>query len=146
MSRLYSDLKFLDYPKQIEAWRNHSVTAPVHVRIKPMNHCNHSCWYCAYRYDDVSLGEDIDLEDQIPKEKMDEIIEDIIDMGVKAVTFSGGGEPTIYKPLPECVEKLTAGGVHVATPDQRFEPSGTGCRGFCRPRHLGARVHGRMEQ
>ena len=115
MSRLYSDLKFLDYPKQIEAWRNHSVTAPVHVRIKPMNHCNHSCWYCAYRYDDVSLGEDIDLEDQIPKEKMDEIIEDIIDMEVKAVTFSGGGEPTIYKPLPECVEKLTAGGVRVAT-------------------------------
>ncbi len=115
MSHLYSDLKFMNFPKQIEAWQTHTVTAPVHVRIKPMNHCNHACWYCAYRDENLALGEDIDLTDQIPKEKMDEIIDDVIDMGVKAVTFSGGGEPTIYKPLPECVEKLAGAGVRVAT-------------------------------
>lgn len=115
MSRLYSDLKFLRYPKQIQAWRNNTVTAPVHVRIKPMNHCNHNCWYCAYRYDALQLGEDIDLKDQIPAGKMDEIIDDIIDMGVQAVTFSGGGEPMIYKPLPGVVEKLAKAGVKVAT-------------------------------
>jgi len=115
MSRIYSDLKFLRYPEQIQAWREHTVTAPVHVRIKPMNHCNHNCWYCAYRYDALQLGEDIDLKDQIPAEKMDEIIDDLIDMGVQAVTFSGGGEPMIYKPLPECVEKLATAGIKVAT-------------------------------
>ena len=115
MSRLYSDFKFSRHPEQIEAWRNHTVVAPVHVRIKPMNHCNHNCWYCAYRYDALQLGEDIDLKDQIPAGKMDEIVDDVIDMGVKAVTFSGGGEPTLYKPLPDCVEKLAGAGVRVAT-------------------------------
>ena len=115
MSSLYSDLKFMRYPDQLAAWRSGTVSPPVHVRIKPMNHCNHDCWYCAYRYDALALGEDIDLKDQIPKEKMEEIIEDVIEMGVKAVTFSGGGEPTLYKTLPDNVERLARGGVKVAT-------------------------------
>ena len=55
MSRLYSDNKFSRYPEQIEAWRNHTVVAPVHVCIKPMNHGNHNCWYCAYRYDALKI-------------------------------------------------------------------------------------------
>ena len=33
--------------------------------------------------------------DFIPKAKMMEIIDDLVDMGVKAVTFSGGGDPFI---------------------------------------------------
>lgn len=89
--------------------------APVHVRIKPINRCNHNCWYCAYRFDDLKLGEDMVESDVLSKDKIFEIVDDLIDMGVKAVTFSGGGEPLIYKPLPEVVEKLAAGGIKVAT-------------------------------
>ena len=36
-------------------------------------------------------------------------------MGVSAVTFSGGGEPLLYKKLPIIIEKLHKGGVKVAT-------------------------------
>ena len=46
---------------------------------------------------------------------MFEIVDDLIAMGVKAVSFSGGGEPLLYKPLPEVVRRLSAGGVRVAT-------------------------------
>ncbi len=87
----------------------------MHIRIKPFNHCNHDCWYCAYRVSNLQLGADIDYKDAIPKEKMLEITEDVIEMGVKAVTFSGGGEPLLYKPLPEIVRQLAEGGVRVAT-------------------------------
>ncbi|MBT4219086.1 MAG: radical SAM protein, partial [Rhodospirillaceae bacterium] len=103
------------YPKHLAAVRSGEMVAPVHVRIKPMNWCNHNCWYCAYRSDNVQLGEGIDLRDRIPDDRMFEIIDDIVDMGVEAVTFSGGGEPLLYKALPECIEKLAAGGVSVAT-------------------------------
>lgn len=115
MSRLYSNLKFLRYADHVEAFRQQQVAAPVHMRIKPMNHCNHDCWYCAYRVGNLQLGEDIDLEDSIPEVKMFEIVEDVIVMGVKAVTFSGGGEPLLYKPLPEVVKRLAQGGVRVAS-------------------------------
>ena len=115
MNLLYSNLKFLRYREHLAALSEGRVVAPIHVRIKPMNYCNHNCWYCAYRYDNLQLGEDMDLADQIAPEKMFEIADDLIDMDVKAVTFSGGGEPLLYKPLPELVEKLAGAGIRVAT-------------------------------
>jgi len=112
---LYNNLKFLNFPEQLEAFRHGRVVAPVHIRIKPFNHCNHDCWYCAYRVSNLQLGADIDFKDAIPKDKMMEIAGDAIEMGVKAITFSGGGEPLLYKPLPEVVKFLAEGGVRVAT-------------------------------
>ncbi|ARJ66512.1 radical SAM protein [Magnetospirillum sp. ME-1] len=115
MSRLYSSLKFLRFTDHLKAVQDGRVIAPVHIRIKPTNRCNHNCWYCAYRTDDLKLGEDMDESHAIPEAKMFEITEDIIEMGVKAVTFSGGGEPLLYKPLPDVIDRLAAGGVKVAT-------------------------------
>jgi len=115
MSRIYSSLKFLSFSEQIDALMEQRMAPPVHIRIKPTNHCNHHCWYCAYRYDDLLLGSDMDERDRLPEAKMHELADDIVDMGVRAVTFSGGGEPLLYKPLPEIVEKLAKGGVRVAT-------------------------------
>ena len=82
------------------------VRAPVHIRIKPTNVCNHDCYFCAYRSQDMSLGEDMDKRDRIPREKMLEIADDLVAMGVEAVTFSGGGEPLIYPHLVETIERL----------------------------------------
>jgi MoaA/NifB/PqqE/SkfB family radical SAM enzyme len=115
MAILYSPLKFMHYPDRLEALRKNRLSAPVHVRIKPINRCNHKCWYCAYRSDDLKLGEDMDEQDTIPPEKMAEIVEDLIAMKVEAVTFSGGGEPLLYKSLPATIERLAEGGVRVAT-------------------------------
>ncbi|CAA7613582.1 Fe-S oxidoreductase [Candidatus Terasakiella magnetica] len=115
MSQIYSNLKFLGFGDQLDALRERRVVAPVHIRIKPINHCNHNCWYCAYRADQLQLGEQMDLKDRIPEAKMMEIADDVVAMGVKAVTFSGGGEPLLYKTLPEVVERLAQGGVRVAT-------------------------------
>jgi MoaA/NifB/PqqE/SkfB family radical SAM enzyme len=115
MGKIYSNLKFINFPDRIEALRHNQLAAPVHIRIKPMNHCNHNCWYCAYRFDNLQLGSDIDLKDQLPEDKMFEIVDDVIDMGVQAITFSGGGEPLLYKPLPEVMKRLHEGGIKVAS-------------------------------
>jgi MoaA/NifB/PqqE/SkfB family radical SAM enzyme len=115
MARVYSNMKFLAFTDRLEALREHRLAAPVHVRIKPINHCNHKCWYCAYRTDDLQLGEDMRLEDRIPDAKLLEIADDLVAMGVRAVTFSGGGEPLLYKTLPAVIERLAAGGIRVAT-------------------------------
>lgn len=115
MTRLYSNLKFLRFRDRLDALAKGEVAAPVHVRIKPINRCNHNCWYCAYRTDNLKLGEDMDLDDRIPIAKMLEIADDLVDMDVRAVTFSGGGEPLLYKELPAVVQRLAEGGIRVAT-------------------------------
>jgi MoaA/NifB/PqqE/SkfB family radical SAM enzyme len=114
MGTVYSALKIFGYPEHVAALPD-SLRAPVHVRIKPVNACNERCWYCAYRLDDLALGGEMDIKDKIPAHKMFEIVDDLIAMDVKAVTFSGGGEPLIYPQIAETVRRLAAGGIKIGT-------------------------------
>jgi MoaA/NifB/PqqE/SkfB family radical SAM enzyme len=115
MVSVYADAKLVLLPDRIEALRAGDTTAPIHIRVKPTNVCNHSCSYCAYRADDLSLGSDMNVRDRIPREKMLELIEDFISMGVRAVTFSGGGEPMLYPHIVETVERLAEGGIKIGS-------------------------------
>lgn len=114
MSSYYSALKFLRFGEHIHAIEKGEAVAPLHIRVKPINHCNHKCWYCAYRTDDLLLGNEMSEKDTIPEEKMLTLAHEFVDMGVKAVTFSGGGEPLLYKPLPEIIKVLADGDIRVA--------------------------------
>jgi MoaA/NifB/PqqE/SkfB family radical SAM enzyme len=113
VGEVYSALKAFQFPAQLDALRAGVAAAPVHVRIKPTNVCNHACYFCAYRSDAVTLGQDIQLRDRIGFEKMMEIAEDVIAMGVRAVTFSGGGEPLIYPRLAAIIDRLGAAGIGI---------------------------------
>lgn len=115
--QLYTSLKIFHYQNKIDSLMQGSgeVKAPIHIRIKPTNICNHSCSYCAYRDKDLQLGQDMVIKDKIPADKMAEIVEDCIEMGVKAVTFSGGGEPFCYPHLAETAKALADGGISIAS-------------------------------
>lgn len=114
---LYSSMKIFHFKDKIDSTPRSvdKIMAPIHIRIKPTNVCNHNCCYCAYRVDSLQLGKDMVVRDQIPKEKMMEIIDDIENMGVKSVTFSGGGEPFCYPYLLETVKKLSGTAVKFAS-------------------------------
>jgi MoaA/NifB/PqqE/SkfB family radical SAM enzyme len=110
LANKYSGLKIFYYKDKLDSLpkNNEIIKAPVHIRIKPTNVCNHNCWYCAYKVDNLQLGQDMVERDYIPYEKMMEIIDDVKDMGVKAITFSGGGEPFTYRYFTDAVKKLVA--------------------------------------
>lgn len=116
MGLIYTAMKIFNFEEKINSLPKgiDRIMAPIHIRIKPTNACNHNCSYCSYRIDNVQLGKDMAIKDQIPGEKMTEIIDDIIDMGVKSVTFSGGGEPFCYPYLLGAVKKLSQSPVKFA--------------------------------
>lgn len=114
MGTYYSSLKFLRFTDQMAALTEGRVLAPVHIRVKPTNRCNHKCWFCAYRTEGLSLGGQMREQDSIPAERMLALAHEFVEMGVKAVTFSGGGEPLLYKSLPEVIDILATGGIRVA--------------------------------
>ncbi len=116
MGLLYTRMKIFHFKEKLESLsrRSGSILPPINVRIKPTNICNHNCSYCAYRADSLQLGQDMKPADSIPLEKMLEIVDDIAAMGVKAVTFSGGGDPFCYPHLQETAEKLAENGVKFA--------------------------------
>jgi wyosine [tRNA(Phe)-imidazoG37] synthetase (radical SAM superfamily) len=124
MATYYSLLKFLHFKDQIEGLKQGKIVAPVHIRVKPTNHCNHNCSYCGYRADNLDLGDEMVEKDSIPAKRMLSSAHEFVSMGVKAVTFSGGGEPLLYKPLPDVIEILAAGGVRVASLTNGFNLKG----------------------
>jgi MoaA/NifB/PqqE/SkfB family radical SAM enzyme len=115
MGLKYTKMKIFHYKEKLDSLpRNRRILSPVHIRIKPTNVCNHSCRYCAYRVENLQLGKDMSARDYIPGDKMTEIIKDLRDMGVKAVTFSGGGEPFCYPHLSDAVKQLINSGIKFA--------------------------------
>lgn len=116
MGLLYTKIKIFHFKEKIDSLIDqHLIRPPIHIRIKPTNACNHNCCYCAYRVGNLQLGRDMVKRDYIPKEKMFEIIDDLQKMGVKAVTFSGGGEPFCYPYFLETLKKLVKTDIKFAT-------------------------------
>ena len=113
-NNVYSDLKILCHPEKLDAILNGRRTAPLYVRIKPTNICNQNCWYCVYANDKVIENRSVDRRESIPWEKMQEIILDLAEIGTKAITFSGGGEPLCYHHIYETMELVQRKGIDFA--------------------------------
>jgi len=107
-SNKYSNFKIFHFPEKLKSFGAGEVKAPLYVRIKPINICNHGCFFCVYstgfRVKDggdeqhiiSGMHEDMKEDDVIPTEKMLEILYDLHRMGTKAITYSGGGEPLMH--------------------------------------------------
>lgn len=110
----YSNLKIFAHAYALNDIGAGKRIAPIYIRIKPTNCCNHKCYYCSYADSELGLRNSVRYQDQIPWEKMQEIISDISDMGVKAVTFSGGGEPLVYPYIVETMQKILDSGIDLS--------------------------------
>ena len=110
----YSNLKIFAHAQALSDLGEGKRTAPIYIRIKPTNYCNHKCYYCSYADSALGLRDSVNRQDQIPWEKMQEIISDITEMGVKAVTFSGGGEPLVYPHIVEAMQKVLNAGIDLS--------------------------------
>lgn len=116
-NQLYSPYKIFHFKEKLDSLSqsDSKIMAPIHVRVKPTNRCNHRCSYCAYTADGLQLGSDMKVGDMIPKEKMFEIIDDFEQIGVKAITFSGGGEPFTYPFFVETIKRLASSSIQFAS-------------------------------
>lgn len=116
MGLLYTKYKMFHFKDKLDSLpRDKQILPPIHIRIKPTNVCNHDCWYCAYKVSHLQLGKDMVERDYIPQEKMLEILEDCKEMGVQAVTFSGGGEPLVYRYMLQTLRFLVQTDISFAT-------------------------------
>ncbi|MCM1261988.1 MAG: radical SAM protein [Butyrivibrio sp.] len=100
----YSELKIFHHTERIDGFLKGKRVAPIYVRIKPTNICNQRCFYCAYADDSLFDGRTVDTRESIPWDVMKETLCDFGEIGVKAITFSGGGEPLCYHSIIETLE------------------------------------------
>lgn len=110
----YSNLKIFAHAQALNDISEGKRIAPIYVRVKPTNYCNHRCYYCSYADNELGLRDSVNRQDQISWEKMQEIISDMAEMGVKAVTFSGGGEPLVYPYIVEAMQRILDAGIDLS--------------------------------
>lgn len=110
----YSNLKVFSHFEKLNSIKAGIRTAPVYIRLKPTNVCNHRCYYCSYADSDLALRDDVNPNDRIPWPKMQEIIDDMGSIGVKAVTLSGGGEPLVYDHIVETMDSILKKGIDLS--------------------------------
>ena len=88
-------IKYLRQPDMVKGIRS-GVPRPVSLQVSPTNQCQLRCVFCSVDERDLSL--EWELED------LKKLVRKFYDLGIKTVEFSGGGDPTAYKSLPQIVE------------------------------------------
>ncbi len=127
----YSPYKALRYPARIQAIKHGIPVGPVHVQIILSDLCNQACNFCAYRdpgytssqlfyvTEDGKKGlrkagyeeRNYNPNRMIPYDKVVEILDDCVTLGVEAVQFTGGGEPTVHPRFGDVVKQTVARGL-----------------------------------
>ncbi|MFA4906041.1 MAG: radical SAM protein [Candidatus Margulisiibacteriota bacterium] len=97
--------KIFAHPKRVRgALLDPRHTAPITLDIDPTTSCNSRCPNCTFP-DNGRMFLDFDLYRRT--------VEEASRMGVKAVTFTGGGEPTLHPRFLEMIETARAYGLEV---------------------------------
>lgn len=84
---------------------NDNTIPAYHVQLSPTNRCNFKCSFC-------SCGK-VDRKFQLEWEELKVIMETALNSGMKAITITGGGEPTLYPNINELIAMLGNWGVSV---------------------------------
>ena len=80
--------KLLRHGGRVKQWVDGGMSRPILVEISPTGYCNASCPWCFFK--DNTSSESIDSE------VMFDTIEDLPKLAVRAINWSGGGEPTLH--------------------------------------------------
>ena len=116
--------KILHHPGRLETLIRGVTTVPITIKISISDLCNHDCSFCSFRMEDNSNNEwfGIEISDgrqnnpsrRIPTAKAVELLSDMASMGVRAIEFTGGGEPTAHPEHASIFEHCLALGMDAA--------------------------------
>jgi MoaA/NifB/PqqE/SkfB family radical SAM enzyme len=120
---IYSALKAAWHTRDIEMLRAGKGIVPHQVYLVISDLCNQDCSFCTYRSsqgwgsegfgEDTGKGFTMNPNRKIPKEKCFELIDDFAEIGVKAIQFTGGGEPSVHPDFEEIVSHALNNGLQV---------------------------------
>jgi len=84
--------------KEFSNFLNGEKIYPINVEISPCHTCNATCDWCFY------AGTHEKLKNSTLDKKVGiQLLEDLILIGTKAVTWTGGGEPTLHPDFNEFI-------------------------------------------
>lgn len=89
-------IKWWRHQEQMLSYKNGTGNTVVSTHISPEGACNLRCPYCSVTYRDTHSRIDIEV--------VRKYVLDLKSRGLKAIIFTGGGEPTIYPQFNEVIQ------------------------------------------
>ncbi len=120
--KFQSTAKLLAHPEQVNAWLDGKNPFPVMVDMDLTNACNHMCPSCvgSRNRENEAIPVVDDLQSfqldntAMPLEVAKRRIDEFAEVGVQAMIFGGGGDPTMHPNLAEIVRYVKGRGMEVA--------------------------------
>src|SRR5215467_2043118 len=106
----FSPLKLLRHADKVEAMLAGEMIYPVSVELDLSLTCNHSCPFCSFGTEE-SQGYRQKNWVQFPTPRLLTLIDELAEVGVKSITFTGGGEPLIHRAAPAAFERAVVNGL-----------------------------------
>lgn len=113
----FTPFKILRHSDRVEKMLAGEMVYPVSVEIDLANVCNHRCAWCSYN------GFRQENWVQFPEARILTLLEELADVGVKSITFTGGGEPLVHRIAAEVFTHAHRRGIQfgVVTNGRRLE-------------------------
>ncbi len=78
---------------------------PLHIQLIPTNRCNSRCEWCSCSA--------VDRQIELPTQEILDLLTYFEDLGTRAVTITGGGEPSLHPGMPEIFKKCEQLGIKI---------------------------------
>jgi radical SAM protein with 4Fe4S-binding SPASM domain len=91
---------------------------PIHVRIEPTEGCNMRCSFCIWhgneRHPHIASGTTYTGVHSLPRTRLLTLIDELAQIGTKAISFTGAGDPLVYPHLEEVLKRTRDRGLQFA--------------------------------
>lgn len=117
---VFSPIKLFSHMDRMHDWWHGRTVYPVTMELSPSTICNHFCTWCmhggyfgSHKGDDKSLKAYPDSS-VMPLDFYRTLVDELFELGIKSMIFSGSGEPFVNPNLMEFVEYTTRKGIETA--------------------------------
>lgn len=122
MADMHSPYKLLKHLDNVLMWKRQGYTFPVFIDLDITNKCNNKCPLCVTSLISHQKKNNVSLS----LEKAKDIITQLSDVGVRAITFAGGGDPSCHLNFDELIEFVKYKGMDIALFTNAYELSDKG--------------------
>lgn len=97
----FEPLKLLFHKDKVEAMLRDEIVYPVSVELDLSNVCNHGCPWCSFN------GFRQDHWQHFDTPRILSLLDELADVGVRSLTFTGGGEPLVHSHAESILTKAS---------------------------------------
>lgn len=115
---LYDEIRILQHRETLRVISDGTgpSSPPLHVRIEPTESCNFKCDFCIFHGEErsKSVANTIDFtgKRRLSLDRFLTLIDELAEIGTKAVSFTGAGDPMVYPDMGPVLERVRMRGMH----------------------------------